>query len=324
MTLSRTESTMNAAGRQARRWIVAVTATATASLSLAACGGGNPLQSNASGHTSGSGSASTITVGSANFTADQVLADIYAEALDAHGVSVHQRPNIGPREIYIKALKDHSIDMIPEFTGNLLDYFAKPNPPHVSAPQDVYQALRKATPEKLAVLRMAAAQDKDTLTVTRETASNYHLKTYGDLKGHAKHWELAAPSEFKTRYAGSIGLKKLYGVTFSRLKPVSSARLKVQALTSGNAKVADIFSLNPQIGRKHLVVLKDPKSLFTAQNIVPLIRKSKASPKVKKVLNAVSAKLTTKNLSAALAKVQIDKADPHKVATHFLAENGLT
>jgi osmoprotectant transport system substrate-binding protein len=314
---------MNALRRQASRWIVAVTAAATASLSLTACGG-NPMQSKAAGPTAGSESAGTITVGSADFVADQLLAKIYAKALKAHGVEVDKRPDIGSREIYIKPLKDHSIDMIPEFTGNLLAYFSHGNPPKVAGPQEVYRALKKATPQKLEVLAKSSAQDKDTLTVTSETAQKYHLKTYGDLKGHAKHWVLAAPSEFKTRYAGAIGLKKLYGVQFSRLKPVSQARLKVQALTSGQARAADIFSLNPRIGRKHLVVLKDPKNLFTAQNIVPLIRKSKASPKVTKVLGAVSAKLTTKNLSAALAKVEVDKANPDKVAKQFLDKHGLT
>jgi osmoprotectant transport system substrate-binding protein len=316
---------MKAKPRRTRsRAAAAVLAAATSSLALAACGSGDPLQSTSAGSGGSAPSAPSITVGSANFTEDQLLADIYAGALRDHGIRVTQRENIGSREVYIKALKDHSIDMIPEYTGNLLDYFAKNNPPKVSAPQQVYQALKKATPSQFEVLKMASAQDKDTLTVTWQTAQKYHLKAYGDLKGHAQDWVLAAPSEFKTRYAGSVGLKKLYGVTFGRLKPLSSAPLKVQALTSGKAQVADLFSTNPKIDKKHLVVLKDPKNLFTSQNVVPLIRKSKASGKVTKVLNAVTAKLTTGKLSAALAKVQIDKADPHKVAKHFLAENGLT
>jgi osmoprotectant transport system substrate-binding protein len=306
------------------RALAAAAAAATASLSLAACGGGNPLQTDAAGPTQSSGSNGAITIGSANFTEDQLLAKMYAKALKAHGVQVDKRANIGSREVYIKALKDHSIDMIPEYTGNLLDYFSSGNPPKVSAPQEVYQALKKATPRKLEVLQQAAAQDKDTLTVTSETASKYHLKSYADLKAHAQDWVLAAPSEFKTRYAGSVGLKKLYGVTFGQLKPLSSATLKVKALTSGAAQAADIFSTNPSIEKKHLVVLKDPKNLFTAQNIVPLIRKSKASPTVTKVLNAVSSKLTTKNLSAALAKVEVDKANPDKVAEQFLDKHGLT
>jgi osmoprotectant transport system substrate-binding protein len=304
-------------------------AAAAASVSLVACGGGNPLQSNGNAGGSGSsagagaGSGTAITIGSANFTEDHLLAKVYATSLQKHGVTVHKRPNIGSREVYIKALEDHSIDMIPEYTGNLLDYFSHHNPPKVSAPGEVYQALKKATPAKLEVLKKASAQDKDTLTVTQQTASKYHLKTYADLEGPAKHLVLVAPSEFKKRYAGSIGLEKLYGVSFKRLKPVSSAPLKVKALTSGEAQVADIFSTNPQIRRKHLVVLKDPKHLFTAQNVAPLIRKSKASPKVTKVLNAVTATLTTKNLSAAVAKVEVDKANPEKVAKKFVSDHDL-
>jgi osmoprotectant transport system substrate-binding protein len=320
---------MNHPPRRSPRHAAAVLAAAAASVSLVACGGGNPLHTNGNAGDSGSsagagsGSGNAITIGSANFTEDQLLAKIYATALEKHGVTVHKRPNIGSREVYIKALKDHSIDMIPEYSGNLLDYFAHHNPPKVAQPDEVYQALKKATPDKLEVLKKASAQDKDTLTVTQQTASKYHLKTYADLKGPAKKLVLVAPAEFKKRYAGSIGLEKLYGVSFKRLKAVSSAPLKVKALTSGEAQVGDIFSTNPQIRRKQLVVLKDPKHLFTAQNVVPLIRKSKASPKVTKVLNDVTAKLTTKNLSAAVAKVEVDKANPNKVAATFVADHHL-
>jgi osmoprotectant transport system substrate-binding protein len=315
---------MSATPRRLSRKIAAGAVAATATLSLAACGG-NPLQdnANASGHSSAAGSGATITIGSANFTEDQLLAKIYAKALKAHGVKVDKRPNIGSREVYIKALKDHSIDMIPEYTGNLLDYFSDGNPPKVTAPQPVYQALKKATPDKVEVLQKAAAQDKDTLTVRSATAKQYHLQSIADLQGHAKDFVIGAPPEFKTRYAGLAGLKKVYGLTFKRLKQLSSGTLRVRALTGGQVQVADIFSTNPSIEKKHLVTLDDPKNLFTSQNIVPLIRKSKVTPKVEKVLNAVSAKLTTENLSAALSKVKVDKANPDTVAEQFLEKNGL-
>ncbi len=297
---------------------------ATASLTLAACGG-NPTGSTSSGGSSpGSGQAGSITVGSANFPENILLADIYGDALAAQGVSVDKHLNIGSREVYIKALKDHSIDMIPEYTGNLLDYLAKGNQPTASEPQAVYQDLTKALPSGLTVADKAAAQDKDTVTVTGDTARKYHLETIGDLTGVAGKLVISGPPEFKTRRAGLEGLERVYGLSFKDFKPIRSGPLRVKALVGDTVQAANIFSTNPKIKRKHLVSLKDTKNLFTSQNVVPLLTKSKVTPNIEKVLNAVTGKLTTENLTDAVAKVTIDKQDADTVAKQFLAKHGLS
>ncbi|MGH3491747.1 MAG: ABC transporter substrate-binding protein [Sciscionella sp.] len=318
-----TNIVMAAPRRSARVGLLA--ALAASSLVLAACGG-NPLNSGTSGGSgSGSGSGGSITVGSANFQENVLLADIYADALSAKGVKVDKHLNINSREVYVKALQDHSIDLVPEYTGNLLDYFTKGKPPATSSDQGVYDALVKSTPSGLKVLQKAAAQDKDTLSVSAATAKKYHLSSIADLKGVASKLSIGAGPEFKTRRSGLVGLKNVYGLTFKQFKPLDSGGpLTVKALESGAVQVANIFSTDPSIAKDHFVVLKDPKDLFSAQNVVPLISKSKASSKVNGILNAVSAKLTTANLSAALTKVEVDKADADTVAKKFLSANGLS
>jgi osmoprotectant transport system substrate-binding protein len=120
-----------------------------------------------------------LTVGSANFQESVVLAEVYAEALEAQGASVSTKLNIGSRETYIPGLIDNSIDLVPEYSGVLLQYFDK-KATAVSS-DDVYAALKKATPSKLEVLDQSTAQDKDAIVVTAATAKKYHLTTIADL-----------------------------------------------------------------------------------------------------------------------------------------------
>ena len=122
---------------------------------------------------------STLTVGSANFQENVILAEIYAAALQAQGATVSTQLNLGSRETYIPGLQDGSIDLIPEYTGNLLRNFDK-QATAVSS-QDVYAALPAALPSGLSVLDQSQAEDKDAIVVTKDTAAKYHLTTIADL-----------------------------------------------------------------------------------------------------------------------------------------------
>ena len=106
--------------------------------------------------------------------------DLYAGALTAKGVKVSTKLNIGSRETYIPALKDGSIDLIPEYSGVLLQYFDKAATAVSS--DDVYAALQKAVPAPLTVLDQSKAEDKDSVVVTKETATKYNLTSIADLK----------------------------------------------------------------------------------------------------------------------------------------------
>ncbi len=121
----------------------------------------------------------TLTVGSANFQENVLLADIYAEALKASGATVTTKLNIGSRETYIPALKDGSIDLIPEYSGVLLQYFDKTAT--ATSSDDVYAALQKAVPSGLTVLDKSAAEDKDAIVVTKDTSTKYGLTSIADL-----------------------------------------------------------------------------------------------------------------------------------------------
>ncbi|GAB3305909.1 glycine/betaine ABC transporter substrate-binding protein [Epidermidibacterium keratini] len=304
-----------------RTRILAAAAAAFA-LVLTGCGSGDPTQSDSGGGEQAP--ADTIVIGSANFPENELLAEIYAGALEAKDVKVDKKLNIGARELYLKALDDGSIDLIPEYNGSLLAAFNKDVPQDVTTPEQVYDALVKSTPDGLAVLEQSEAEDKDTLTVTSQTAQQYNLQKISDLDGVAGELALGGPPEFAERYQGVLGLKDLYGIEFKSFTPYDTGGpLTLEALLSGQAQVVNLFSTDSAIVTNDLVSLEDDKNLFSSQNVVPLIRESKANDTVKEALNAVSASMTTEDLTKYLAMVQVDKKSASEVAKQYLTDKGL-
>ncbi|HEX3650137.1 MAG TPA: ABC transporter substrate-binding protein [Pseudonocardiaceae bacterium] len=301
--------------------------TATvAVLGLAACGGsgGSPLSSGSGSSPSNSGGGkTTITVGSGNFAESQLLAEIYAGALRAKGVTVKEHQNIGSREVYFPALKDGSINLIPEYTGTLLQYLNK-NATQVSSP-DVYTALKQQLPAGLTVLNMAAAEDSDAIVVTKQTADRYHAKSIADLAPHCGQLTFGGPSEIQTRPDGLPGFKKNYNCVFGSFKPLDAGGpLSVAALKNGDVQAADIFTTDPSIQANGWIVLADPKNNFAAQNVVPVLAASKATPTVRDALNAVQAKLDTTTLAKLDAQLGgPSHPDATTVAGNWLKSVGL-
>lgn len=304
--------------------LVAITAAVGLTLTMAACGSDPTSTSPGSSDSSSGGTSTSIVVGSASFPESEVLAEIYAAALNAKGIHASTHLDIGAREAYIGALKDGSISLFPEYSGNLLTYF-KPDAT-ATAPDDVTAALKTALPSNLTVLTPSAAEDKDSLNVTADFASKNNVHSIADLKG-VKDLSLAANPEFKTRAYGIPGLEKVYGVTGVKFTSISDGGgpATLKALTSGQVDVADIYSTTPSITANHLVTLEDPQHLIAAQNVIPLLRKDHDSSAVDTVLNAVSAKLTTQSLLDLNAKMSgSDKPKAADVAAQWVKDNGLS
>lgn len=293
-------------------------AVAASAALLAGCGSGDPLASDAAGGSE----KGTITVGSADFPESALIAEIYAGALETKGVKVKKNLNIGSREAYVPALQDGSIDLIPEYSGALLQYFDEDATATDS--ESVYKALTAAAPKDLSVLTMSSAEDKDVVAVTKATADKYSLASIGDLAEVAGELTLGGPPEWKTRRQGVKGLADVYGVEFGTFRALDAGGpLTVQALKNGQVDAADLFTTDPSIQENGFVMLEDPESLFPAENVVPLIAASKADDKVSQALDAVSAELDTETLATLVAQVVVDKKDAEDVATAFLSEQGL-
>jgi len=307
-----------------KRRILLTGATAVAALALAACGANNnptaPPAGGGGGSTGSTGGSGSITVGSADFSESQVLGEIYAGAIKAKGVSVTSKPNIGSRDVYIKALQDGSIDIVPEYTGSLLTFLKGTAPSQ--DPDAVYTALKSTLPADLVVLDKSTAEDKNSMVVTKDTQAKYSLKSIADLAAHQADITVAAPPEFQTRQQGLVGLKSEYSFTPANFLPLKGAAI-VNALKNGQAQAANIFSTDPSIPANGFVTLEDPKLLFGSDNVVPLLRKDKVNDTITAALNAVSAKIDTATLTDLVKQVDVDKKDASAVAKDFLSKNGL-
>ncbi|MEO6470975.1 MAG: ABC transporter substrate-binding protein [Aeromicrobium sp.] len=294
----------------------AIVVASAVGLTMTACGGDPTKDSTKS-------ASDTITVGSAAFPENEIVAEIYAQALAAKGVKVKKKLNIGAREAYIPAIKGGEIDLLPEYTGNLLTYFDKAAT--ATDDEDVEKALDAKVPAGLEVLEASKAEDKDSLNVTAAFAKKNNLETIADLKG-VSGLSLAANPEFKERTYGIPGLEKVYGITGIKFVPISDGGgpATLKALLDDKVQVADIYSTTPSILENKLVTLKDPKYLIAAQNVVPLINKKKASAKVTGILNKVSGLLTTADLLDLNSKNQgKDKVAPAELAKQWLQDKGL-
>lgn len=296
------------------RIAVALGAATVAALALSGCSSSDPLTG---GGTSAAPESGTIVVGSQAYYSNEIIAEIYAQALEGAGLTVDRQFNIGQRDAIIPSLQDGTIQLTPEYTGNLLQYF-EPDTTATSS-DDVYAALKDALPDGITVLDQSPATDQDSYNVTAAFAQEHNLKSIGDLAGISPLVLGGAP-ELETRPYGPTGLKDKYGVdvTFN-----ATADTTVDELVAGNIQVANVYSADPRIQTDDLVTLEDPDGLFLASNVVPLVS-SAVSDQVADVINKVSAALTPEGLVALNVQSTVDEKSPADIAKAWLSENGLS
>ncbi|WP_433450831.1 ABC transporter substrate-binding protein [Streptomyces sp. CA-142005] len=290
---------------------------------LSACAGGITSLNGQGSAAGGAGSSKGgVTIGTANFTENQVLGYLYAAALQGAGVKTTVRPNLGTREIVIPALRGGDIDLLPEYQGALLNYLA----PKVTAAEsgEMQNALTQALPAGLQVLPYGMAEDSDAFVVTRETAKKYGLASLADLRKQNGKLVIGAAPEVKKRQVGAVGLKDVYGVEFKEFKSLDSDGPLVKgALKKGDVDVANLFTTDTDIRANDWVVLTDPQHLIPSQHIVPLIADRKADDTVRKALARLGNLLTTAQLTELNRQVDKDKKDPEDVANAYAKQHGL-
>jgi osmoprotectant transport system substrate-binding protein len=303
----------------ARRWAAAGATVAAAALALTACGSSG----NSSSPLTSKPSKGTVVVGSANFPEDELLAEIYALALQAKGVKVTDKFNIGAREAYYPEIKKGAVSIIPEYNGALLTTSVDITSTAATT-QAVDAALTAKLPSTLEILNPSSAQDKDSVTVTQAFASKHHLTSIAQLKPIEKSIIIGGPPEFKTRSDGLVGLKNNYGLVFKGFDPLDeSGPITLAALKDGKVQAADVFTTTPQIITDHLLSLADPKSNFAAQNVIPLVYKPALTATITSTLNAISQKLTTAGLLAMDKAIIVDHDNYSAVAKGWLSAVGL-
>ena len=321
-----------------RRGLLAGVGATAGLLALSACSNTDPF---AIDQASGGYSGGPIIIGSQQYYSNEIIAELYAQMMEKTGLSVTRQYQIGQREVYLPELEAGKIHVIPEYGGNLLEYYSKTSasggPTATTATvtatatpsraagdtASIQDALLRTLPHSLTVLNPAEATDQDSLTVTKATAQSHSLTSIGDLASLGRPITIAANSEFTTRPYGPKGLKAVYGVDAS-VTPVedSGGPLTVKALTDGTVDVADIYSSDPAIGAKDLVILSDPQMLILPQNVTPLV--SASLPAIAATaINRVSALLTPDELRSLNQRSTGEKLSSKTIATDWLTSKKL-
>lgn len=302
-----------------KRTMITMAAVAASALVLAACGSAESVGGNTSTGSSENGS-TTLVVGSQDYYSNEIIAEAYAQALEGAGFTVDRQMRIGQREVYMPELEAGSIDVFPEYTGNLLQYLDADAT--ARSTDEVYSALQTALPSGLRALEQAPATDQDSYVVTADFAAEHSLASIGDLAS-AGALTLGGNSELQTRPYGPMGLSQTYGVTVG-FTPIedSGGPLTVKALKDGDIQLANIYSSDPALADGTLKVLDDPKGLFLASHVVPLAS-SRVNDDAAAVINRVSAAMDAEDLVEMNRASTVEQKSASQIAREWLLSEGL-
>jgi len=298
--------------------IVAVGALAvSAAVALAGCAGGDPLATDSTS----SASSEAIVVGSQDYYSNEIIAEIYSQALEGAGFTVDRQFRIGQREVYLPEIEKGNIDLFPEYAGSLLQALDPKTTATTS--DDVYTALVAALPKGLTALDAADASDQNSYTVTQAFADENDLTDIASLKNVKTPLVVGGNSELQTRPYGPEALKSKYGIdtTFLALED-SGGPLTVKALVDNTIQLGNIYTADPNIATNKLVALSDPDGLFVSDNVVPIVS-SKVDDKAAAVINKVSAALSAADLVDLNSESVNDQKSADVIAKAWLADNDL-
>jgi len=256
-----------------------------------------------------------VVVGSQAYYSNEIIAEIYAQALEGAGYTVERKFQIGQRDAYLPELESGAVDLFPEYTGNLLQFYS----PDASATEadEVYAALGEALPEGLSALAMSPATDQDSYNVTAEFAEANALVSLEDLVG-VEGLILGGAPELEERPYGPAGLLETYGVS---VEFDATGDVTVDALLEGVVTMANVYSGDPRIAEFGLVTLADPQGLFLASNVVPIVSSDRAS-ELALVIDPISKALTPEGLVALNLQSTKDEMSAADVAAGWLEANG--
>lgn len=284
-------------------------------LALAACGDGE------SGGDTKEGP--TVKVASFGFPESVILAEIYAQALEAEGYPVEKALNLGSREVIFPSLESGEVNFLPEYVGSSLAVgFGLPGEGDTDAG---VTALRAAFAEKnITVLDAAPGEDKNVFVVTQAFADEHGLTSVADL-ANVEGVTLGGPPECEQRETCYLGLKEAYGLDGLAFESIAEGAARVAALESGQIQLSLLFSTQPIIAEKGFVALEETEGIIAAENIVPVVSDEVADAygdDFAALINSISAKITTEDLLELNGKVEIDAQSEETVAADWLVANG--
>jgi osmoprotectant transport system substrate-binding protein len=307
-----------------RRMMALAAVGAAAALVLTACGSSN-------GDDSGGGDKGTLTIGSANFPESELIARMYAHALEDAGYKINVKAQIGSREVYIKALENNEIQVVPEYVGTVTEFFnAQINGPDAPTTKPLATADAYATYQQLNLMihslgliasPPSQAADQNAFAVTADFASKNSLTKLSDLAKLNGTLVLGGPPECPTRPFCQPGLEKTYGLQFKSFKATDGGGpVTIGALKDGTIQLGLVFSSDGSVVAANLKILQDDKNLQQADNIIGLMR-TEVPNDAQAVVNKVNTALTTEDLQQLNKQISVDKDEPDDLAAQWVKDH---
>jgi glycine betaine/choline ABC-type transport system substrate-binding protein len=315
---------------------VAVLLALFLSLGVAACGSSNDSSTESSGEGGGAivsnpkNSKVTLTIGSKNFPEQEILGEIYAQALKAAGYKVKSALNLGSETVALQSVKGGQISGYPEYASTALTSFFGLEPEEVSP--DAQKAYEKAKAEfekeGLTAFPPTPFASANAVGTLKKTAEKEGLKTISDLQGKSEKLSLDGSPECRQRIDCLAGLEKYYGLKFKSFTPVDIG-LRYTVLEKGQADLSILFTTDAQLSaeKDKFVILEDDKEVFPAGNVIFVTKPSvteKAGPDYEKTIVEVQKGLTLAVMQELDARVELEKQSPAKAAAAYLKEAGYT
>ncbi len=318
------------------RVLLAALAALALTLGLAACGSSG--DSTTSGSTEGGEAGAiqsnpengkvSLTIGSKNFPEQEILGEIYAQALTAAGYKVKSALNLGSETVALKAAKTGQISGYPEYASTALTSFFGLEPEEV--PADAGEAWEKANEEfekeGLQAFEPTPFASANAVGTTKKTAEKYGLETVSDLEGVSEELSLYGSPECRQRIDCLAGLEELYGLKFKSFTPVDIG-LRYTVLEKGQADLSILFTTDPQLSAESdkFVILEDDKEVFPAGNVIFVTTKKvaeEAGPDYEKTILQVQEGLDLKVVQELDARVELEKETPKEAARAYLESAG--
>lgn len=304
-------------GGHGRRRIVHAALLVMASLA-AACAG------NDDGSRASIGVDEGLRIAAFDFAESAVLAELYAQTIEAGGTPVVRLGAVGPREITFPALELDVVDLVPEYLGTALRHVGGA-PAGADTDAAIAELRERLEPLGLTALEAAPAEDTNVVVVTARTADELGVAAVSELATYADGLRFGGPAECPERPLCLVGLHDTYGLTFADFVAQRSQRFTAEALLRGEIDVALMFSTDPALATDELVALADDGHLQPAENIVPVIRLDaldRWGPGVTTALDELSGELTTSELQSLNARLR-DGESPAVAAADWLAAHRL-
>ncbi|HVW47640.1 MAG TPA: glycine betaine ABC transporter substrate-binding protein [Solirubrobacterales bacterium] len=270
----------------------------------------------------------SLTIGSKNFPEQEILGEIYTQALQAAGFNAKSDLSLGSETVALKTLKAGKVSGYPEYASTALTAFFGLEPEEV--PADATEAWEKANAEfekeGLVAFKPTPFASANAVGLLKSTAEKYHLKTISDLEGVSEKLSLYGSPECEERIDCLAGLEKYYGLKFKEFKPVD-IELRYTVLEKGQADLSILFTTDPQLAaeKEKFVILEDDKHVFPAGNVIFVTQKKvaeEAGPDYQKTIEDVQSGLTLKVMQELDARVELERQSPAEAAAAYLESAG--